>query len=438
MAALRAGTWQVVITPPVGVDLCGFAGRPGPSRGVHDDLYAKALYLSNEEGEIVLITADLIGLHADEVGAIREQVHRELGLPADAVMVTCSHTHSGPCTRCIRWLGDYDDAYLSVLVRKIASAAIMAASRAEPAVLGWAREEVCIHVNRRERTDRGVRIGHNPEGPTLPWVDVLAVDSASGHPLARWFCHAAHAVTLGGDNLLISADWPGYAQRAVEGAETGATALFAQGCCGDLNSHPRGTFEIAQRQGWIVAGAVLKAASLAEKTGGLLAIGHASRTVRLPLQEPPGLEEAERILADRRRAMEEAGEDTPYQMRKTLAGYVRWAENLVELARRGARGLTVPFEIHAMRIGDVAVVGLPGEVFAEYALNIANRSPAEQTVVCAYTNGNIGYVPTEAAFAEGGYEVDHAYYFYLPLMLSPLCERIILEEARKLLAALFG
>ncbi len=433
MARLKAGTAQIVITPPVGVDLCGFAGRPGPSEGVHDDLYAKALYLASDEGEIVMVTADLIGLSAQDVAAVRDIVHREAGLPPDAVMVSCSHTHSGPATRCIKYLGDWDQAYLDVLVRKIASVAVMAARRAQPAVVGWHREPACIHVNRRQRTKAGVRIGVKEGGVTLPWVDVLAVEQVGGRPLACWFTHAAHAVTLRADNLLISADWPGYAQRALEGACPGATALFAQGCCGNLNSHPQGSFEIAERQGWVVAGAALKGAALAEKTGDA-AIGYASGVVRLPLQDPPPLEEAEAILQDVLAQREAQQATAPYQMRKTLDGYVEWARQLVELARRGEK-LSIDFEIQALRIGDGLVVGLPGEVFAEYALAIANFYDGP-TAVVAYTNGNFGYVPTRAAFEEGGYEVQTAVRFYLPLMLAPQCEELILEAAKQLVGGL--
>jgi neutral ceramidase len=436
MSRLLAGVAQTVITPPVGVDLCGYAHRAGPSQGVHDDLFAKALYLSDGTTDLALVTADLIGLSADDVTAIRSLVQQEAGLSSEAVLVTCSHTHSGPATHCIKYLGDWDEAYLGVLVRTIAGVVVMAAKRTQPAVLGWQREAAQVHVNRRQRTPQGMTMGAEPTGVHLPWVDVLAVDTAEGRPLARWFCHAAHAVTLGSDNLLISADWPGYAQRALEGAEPGATALFAQGCCGNLNSHPRGTFEIAARQGWIIAGAVLKAAALAPKSSEVV-LEYATRTIQLPLQDPPSVSEAEQLVRDMQQQREQAPPETLYQLRKTYAGYVRWAQELLELAQRGVRELTVPFEVQAVRIGPAVIVGLPGEVFAEYALNIAASSPATPTVVTAYTNGNVGYVPTAQAFTEGGYEVDAAYRFYSPTMLRPECESLILQTAQQLIQVLF-
>ena len=434
MARLHAGAAQVIITPPVGIDLCGFAARPGPSQGVHDELLAKALYLSTEEGEVLLITADLIGLSADDVRVIRELVHREIGLPPDAVMVTCSHTHAGPATHCIRYLGDWDEAYLDVLTQKVASAAIMAARKAEPAAAGWGREPACIHANRRQKTTNGIRIGVNESGITLPWVDVLAVDTASGRPIARWFSHAAHAVTLGADNLLISADWPGYAQRSIEGACPGAIALFAQGCCGDLNPHPRGSFDIAERHGWVVAGAAIKASSLSERSSDV-ALQYSSTTVRLPLADLPAPEEAEKAVQAAMARREAEWETAGYQMRKTLDGYVEWAKQRAQMSRRGVRNLAIDFEIHAIRIGDHIIMGLPGEVLAGYARAIQERSTRPVTVL-GYTNGNFGYVPTAEAFAEGGYEVQGAVPFYLPSALTPQCEQIILDAAAGLISAL--
>jgi hypothetical protein len=436
MAQLVAGTAREIITPPVGVDQCGFGNRPGPSTGVHDDLMAKALYLGNGEGACVLITADLIGLNHDQAAGIRSKIAAETGIAADAVMITCSHTHSGPVTPCIRFLGTLDEEYMAATEAKLAGVGIAAAKAARPATLGWQRELVQIHVNRRQHTEQGVILGVNPRGTTLPWADVLAVDTAEGRPLARWFSHACHAVVLGGDNLLISADWPGYAQRTVEAAEPEATALYAQGCCGDLNPNPRGTFEIAERHGKAVAGAAIKGAAQAELNGdGML--GHAAVLLNLPLQDPPPVEEAERIAAETEAYYAEHEATAVYLEKKWYKGWVAWARGLVELAKQGATGMTTPYFVQALRIGSGAIVGLPGEVFSEYAINVGNASPATPTTVTAYTNGYIGYVPTEAAFDEGGYEVDVAFKIALPTMLKRDCERLVLGAAKELVSGLF-
>jgi len=436
MGQLLAGTARENITPPVGVDQCGFAARSGPSTGLHDDLLAKALYLGDGESGVVLITADIIGLNHAQATAIRTKVAAGAGVSADAVMITCSHTHSGPVTPCIRYLGDVDEDYMAATEGKLAAIGIAAARAARPATCGWRRESVRIHNNRRQRTPEGMAIGVNPRGTVAPWADVLAVDTAEGRPLARWFMHACHAVVLGGENLLLSGDWPGYAQRVLEAAEPEATALYAQGCCGDLNPKARGTFEIAERLGKEVAGAAIKGAAQAEKSADVT-LGHAGRMLDLPLQDPPSVAEAESIVAENEAYYAEHEAGALYFEREWYKGWVAWAQRLLELAKEGVTGMTTPYYVQALRIGDGVIVGLPGEVFAQYAISIGDASPATPTAVTAYTNGYVGYVPTEAAFAEGGYEVDVAYKIALPTMLKPDCERIILGAAEELVGGLF-
>lgn len=404
--------------------------------GIHDDLQAKALFLDSEDQRLLLITADLVGLSHEQVQRVAQRIAEATGVPPDAVMITCSHTHSGPATPAITVIGEVHQAYIRDLEHNLVAVAAEACTAARPAVLGWRREEVCIHVNRRQVTDQGVVIGQRPRGLTLPWVDVLAVDDAEGRPLARWFCHACHAVVLGPDNRLISADWPGYAQRVVEAAEPGSVALFAQGCCGDLNPYPRGSFAIAERHGKAVAGAVIKAAAEAEKTRDPV-LASSVELLQLPLQDPPPVEEAERIADEIEAGYRARETEMAYGEKQWYGGWVRWARELVELARRGVTHLTVPYLVQVFRIGDGAIVGLPGEVFAQYAANLNDRSPAIPTAVAAYTNGYCSYVPTEAAFAEGGYEVEQAFRGTLPTMLAPVCERLILESARRQIARLF-
>jgi hypothetical protein len=349
-------------------------------------------------------------------------------------MVGCSHTHSGPSTFCLPTLGVPDQSYLALLKRKLAGLAKMAQDQAEPCALGTEREPVSVGINRREWRDGQMILGRNEEGPTAAYVDVVAVDTMAGDPLARYFVHAAHAVTLGGDNLLISADWPGCAQAAVERIYGGrCVALFGQGCCGDINSDPRGTFEIAAAQGRIMAGAVLKAAEYATKEPELL-IGATGLELQLPCLDPPPVEAAEQQLAAAQADLE-AG-TTNYGLKLFHQGLVDWAGRILELSRAGATGLTTPFEVQVFRLGDFALTGLPGEVFVEYALHLDAKAPFAQTATMAYANGNIGYVPTASAYPDGGYEVDSAIRLYGDTMVAPAAEEMILQAGERLLKEL--
>lgn len=428
-AQLLAGAAKVVITPPVGIDLCGFGGRPGPSNSVHDDLCAGALYLQSDEAALI-ITCDLIGLDRETVREVRAGIEAQTGIPAGHVMIGCSHTHSGPATPCIASLGQVDPDYLAVLKRNLIGLGRMAFDGRQPCALGTLREPVSVGINRREvGRDGNMRIGRNERGTTAPWVDVVAVDTMDGQPLARYFVHAAHAVTLSG--LDISADWPGYAQRLVERIYgDGCVAMFGQGCCGNINSEPRGTFEIAEAQGRVMAGAVVKAAEYAAKEPEVT-IGCASEDLALPCFDPPSVAEA-RAQVEAIKQVAEGRPEHNHGLDMMDAGDLAWAERLLALAEAGATNPTRAYEVQAIRLNEFLLVGLPGEVFVEYALQIDAGAPYAETATMAYTNDNPGYVPTAAAYAEGGYEVTHAVRFYGDTMWRPESERMIVEAALRL------
>jgi len=433
-----AGAQSVVITPPVGVDLCGFGGRGGPSQGVHDELRAGALHLADGTNEALLITADLVGLHHEEVAQVRSGISDAIGIGPEAVMISCSHTHSGPATRCLNYLGRHDEAYLVELMRKLVGVGRAARQAAASAQVACARWPVSVGVNRRESRDGQIVLGVNEEGVTAPYVDVLYVDDLNGRPVARVFCHAAHAVTLGGDNLLISGDWPGQAQREVlrcYGDE--CVAMFMQGCCGNINSHPRGSFEVARAQGRTMAGAIAQADATAVRTshGGVRA---ASVPVQLPLMPAPSIQEAQKLHDGCVEQAREARQTGNYGTKLMFEGLVQWAAEIVHIAQSGPAQRYAPFEVQALRVGDMAFVGLPGEVFVEYALNIDAASPLDITAVAAYTNGNVGYIPTARAYAEGGYETDSAIRFYGTTMPQPDSEQLILVAAAEALDEING
>jgi hypothetical protein len=399
---------------------------------VHDDLTAKALALEAGQSAI-LMTADLIGLDDQSVAQVRERVERETGVPGANIMITCSHTHSGPATPCISHLGKWDAEYMDELRTRLAEVAIEAWRGRGPAKWAAARAPVQIGTNRRVARSGQIVMEPNDEGVTSKYADALRIDDDAGAPLAVWMCHAAHAVVMGGDNTLISADWPGYAQRAVEQDRPGAVALFAQGCCGDINCNWRNGWELAENLGLMLAEAVGGAIDATEPVAEAQ-VAVASETVALPLQDPPPVEDARATLAEAVRARDEGWEEANYGVRMMLDGIITWSEQVLALAERGATGLTIDYEVQAIRLGDLCIVGLPGEVFVEYGLNIDAAAPCRLTAVPAYTNGNPGYVPTAAAYPEGGYEVLSAIRWYGTTMLAPETEAIILAAAGRVLA----
>ena len=427
-----AGAAQIEITPPIGTDMGGYGGRAGPAEGVHDELLGAALYLGCEHG-VILVTADLVGITRETAMRVAAQVAEQTDVDESAVMITCSHTHSGPAMPCLPCLGRFDAAYLDTLERRLVEVAISAWARRVPARWACTRAPTSIAINRRGGRRDYARCGFSPEnGATAPYIDLMYVVDEQDAALAVWMCHAAHPVTLRHTNLLFSADWVGYARAALRRYLPDSEVLFAQGCAGNIISWPQGTFEIAQRQGESFAHAVM--AGLSPLVAGDVArVGFRQRDLHLPLSDPPPPEEAQAILDTCLQEREEKADEANRGVTSMLDGAVFWAEDLLVLALSGETGRTIDLAVQVIRIDDFAIVGLGGEMFVEYALSIDAASRFAITAVAGYTNGNIGYVPTAQAFAEGGYEVNTAIRYYGTTMLTPEAEAIILRAVQEML-----
>ena len=279
-------------------------------------------------------------------------------------------------------------------------------------------------------------LGVNPEGTIAPYVDVLRVDDAEGRMRAVLFSHAAHPVSLGGNSYVISADFPGYAMATVETIFEDTVAMFAQGCCGNINCRLKGTTCETKMLGQTLGGAVIKAAAALETGSVSGPIASAGEVVELPLQQPPPVEEAGKQFGQAEAALQGALETKHVGRIRTAKRIRDWAADMLALAEEGEKSRTRAFEIHVIRVGEVAFIGLPGEVFVEYQLWLDEQSPFERTFVFGYTNGVIGYVPTADAFPKGGYEVETAHKYYAgTLMLAPECEQVIHDGAMRVLAA---
>jgi neutral ceramidase len=434
---LRAGVASANITPPVGTWLCGFAGRPTPATGVHDELLAKALVLDDGKTTLAIVTSDLIGLGYDMVREIREMIHGQTGIPPEHVMLSASHTHSGPVTAPLHAMGVPDEAYLQVLKYKIAGAVCQAYESRRAARIGFGVGPAQVGINRRQRTDQGMQLGRNEEGVVDPHVYVVRVDFEAPWPQVVLFSHAAHPVTLGSSNLLVSADYPGVAQRVIEQVEPGATALFAQGCCGNINSDPvGGTFEDARRLG-AALGAAAVATAEQTATSDQARLRALARTLGLPTQPPPPAEEIEAQAARHRENLQRArAEGAPEGTLRMHQGLVDWSQWVAGLAAAGSRGMALPFEVQAFAFDGAAIVALSGEVFVEIALAIQEQSAFEPTIVLGYTNGCVGYVWPRKVWEEGGYEPAHSIMYYGTLPLEPGAGEMVVEAAVEALRSL--
>ncbi len=423
---LHFGAAAADVTPPVGIAMGGYWGRRSGATHIRDRLMAKALVCGQGATRVALVAVDLVGLDADVVRGIREKVACATGIEGTAIMICASHTHSGPLTFPFRGMGRIDGDYLAQVADSVVEVVVAAAADSQPGRLYYACPEVQIGVNRREPHLKGTRIGQNPAGPVVPYAHVLRFVAADGTG-ATLFNHACHPVVLGQDNLQISSDFAGAVARYIE-EQTGDKALFVNGACGDVNPRiANGSFADVERLGEELGRAVLEGRDAAVPLDAS-AISWAHERLDLPLRPPPSRWRAkvEQLKGHLRVRLARGSEVSKAQL--------EWAVAMCKWVQAGAdRARVQPFEIQALALGELVLLGMEGEIFARYQLDLeAVHGPA---VLCGFANGCIGYVPTADEYARGGYEIDQAYKVYPSVqMIAPASEVLIRQRAAALIA----
>ncbi len=431
---LLAGCASLDITPLVGIHMGGYWGRQSGAIGIRDPLMAKVLVLAQGEERVALAALDLVGLDAAVVRQIRAGLETRAGIPAAGAMICCSHTHAGPLSMSFRGMGDLDQRYLARVQEAVVAAAVRAAGQLQPVSLAYSRVPAHLGINRRQLREGRMVIGNNPEGPVADYAQVLKVGE-----VATLFSHACHPVILGNGNHQISAEFPGAAARLIE-AQTGRPALFVNGACGDINPRlAHGGFDKVDQAGEELAAAVLAGlGSAQELEDGRL--GWRSERMLLPLMDPPPRLQAEveklslQLKAEIGKIAAEGG--NVWAQRGPQAR-LEWAGAMLDLARRGVSGQVQPFEIQALQLGGALLLGMEGEIFVRYQLDLEPAAPLQPALLCGYANGCIGYVPTADEYARGGYEVDEAYKVYPSVqMIGPEAEGMIRAAAMRLMGDL--
>jgi neutral ceramidase len=419
MSRLQAGSAVTIITPPLGTQLSGsFEYREAET--VDDDLTVRALVLDNGATCLALIICDLIAIPATVVEAARSRIAVAQAIPPSQIMISCTHTHTGPATTGLL-AASPDPAYLEWLVSRIVDSVVIAGSRRIPARVAWGvadTQGVCF--NRRFRMRDGAVIFNppfddpdvlDPVGPVDPQLTALLVEDQHGTPVALWANLALHFV--GHDNFAaaVSADYYGDYARAVQSAlGDQCHGLLTNGASADINNRdldrvvdlPLGT-KRARLVGLAVAATAIQATMMQRRHD---ALPLAAKSIPFTVARRPithgDVALAQHILAG---AMDI---EAPAGGFSFVVGQPIPADKLPTYAREtlalAAMPAGIKTELQVMRIGDLALVGLPGEVFVQFGLAIKARSPFPRTTVVSLANDYIGYIPTHEAFRQGGYE----------------------------------
>ncbi len=447
---MRIGFASIDFTPAAGLPLMGNFRDDYAARGVHDPLLAKAMVFEDAQGgKAAVLALDICMLNRDNVALMRRVIGRECGVPPENVLVHATHTHGAPAP-CDKFLFGWDfepyqPATEAFLARAAGAVAMAEANLREGSLAVGYAEEDRVAFNRRLRRKDGVTQmnwdalapGFRPDeidapwGPTDPRVACMVVER-EGRPVAALVNFGLHPAILAGDNWLYSADFPGYLAESLRRTMGERfECLFLGGCCGNVNHvdyrdplQGRG-YAMAQRVGYML-GAAAHQAIAARTAVATEQVAVSRRYVSLPRIEISPAEQARcrQVLDDAR------GDAPPGQVDGLPEAF--FAKLRLEMAVRQHEPDHV--EVMALRLGDVALVGLPGEAFCELGMAVRIQSLAPHTLVAGLSNDAIGYLPTRSAFDQGGYEPTVGSTFYQPGAGERLADSAV-DQLRKLFAA---
>ena len=351
-------------------------------------------------------------LVVDDSPLMRRFIASQTDLLPENILIAATHTHSAPAAMRLGLLPKSDDAAVERFLTKAATAVVLANQQLQPSRLtfGTAQEKGLPFTRRLRCKDGKTHMnweGVDPEfvvetfGAVDPEILSLGVEQESGR-VATLVNFPLHPAILAGDNWLYSADFPGYMVESLTRLSgNGLIPIFFNGCCGNVNhvdyrdrTQGRG-FKMAQRVGYLIGVAAFEAQNRAVPVQGSR-ISLSRESVRLKRLK---------ISEDQRRWAEGVlvkAKEQPARGQVDGLPDEHYARMWSEMYRM--QGEDDFAEVCAVRIGDLGIVTLPGEMFCEFGLQIKKQSPAKHTLIIELANDALGYFPTREAFGQGGYE----------------------------------
>ena len=423
-ASLTAGAACVDITPPLGTMIPGLFHDRFAEK-IRDPLQARGFVVEAGGEGVAIVVCDLIGVKRPYLDRVKERIAETTGLAPERVVISCTHTHTGAATG--------EDGYTEFLIERIADVIRLAWEKREHALIGSGRaEEDRVVFNRRfHMRDGSVRTNPGtgnpdvvkPAGPVDPAIDVFCLHDTDQKPLGVLANYALHYVGVPDSERTVSADYFGAFSTLLQRLRGERfVAALSNGACGDINNHDviggvrpnNDRFQHSERvAGMVAAGALWAWNEIALASDA--AIGAAMQEVVLERKDAPS-------EADLQRVKEIEGKEKATMAERAFVRRItRRMEDVPD---------QVSTWVQALRVGDLGIAAVPGELMVELGLDIKARSPFEQTMVIELANDSVGYLPTRKSYDEGGYEPEAS-------LFQPGCGEQIADTAVGLLAKLF-
>lgn len=418
---LKFGMSRVDITPPQGLELAGYPHYPRNNTGCHDPLYAACMYLNNGECEVAMITLDLLFFSKKHVAVVRRLAEEKCGINPKNIMISCSHTHSGPWAAGRLDIESLEEGkeqpkeYVETLISKIVDIICDAKNNSFDGYFTYGTAicgaESGIGGNRRM-----------PGGPHDPLVSVLAIKDEND---VRGILvnYTLHPTFIHEWSNVCTADYPGYLKMQLEEMEPKALVGFSQGASGNQSSryYRQGeSYDEAERVGRALGKAAHTVLEKAVWTN-TPEIAVASDVLEMELRDFGTEEELIKRVAEDEKVYKELY--AKYGDSKNREEYYLWqnanlkllgSEDQLGYVRMRDRGIKLelvtdenPVEIQTIKLGGALVIGFQGELFVEYGLYLKAMAGFGTVIVNELTNGCMpGYMYTPESLITGGYETD--------------------------------
>jgi hypothetical protein len=399
---LRAAVVKVDVTPATPKNLLGYGARV--STGVHDKIYHKIIALDDGVTQFFLVSSDFCIMSPSEYDRVASVLDKQQNIKPVNFWWSLTHTHSAPEVGVPglpavfmgeRYKHDVDTAYRREVEEKLIQGIIEAKKNLQPAKLGvgWGFSQA--NINRRAVDVNGkASLGLNPDGPVDRRIGLIRIEKMDGSPLALIANYPIHGTVLGPQNLEISGDVTGVVSNYIE-EKTGVPVVFVNGAAGNLapiySVYPSpeaghlGQFRV------LLGDRILDANKKLTSTTDSIRLFTGSITVETPRK-----------------------------------ANLQWPDDMGTYSRTSKDGVNmVKLPIRFFRINDdVAIWSAPVELFCEISNEIRDRSPFPYTFYYGYTNGWLGYLPTESQWKYGGYEVETVSP-YTPAVQKDLTESVV-------------
>lgn len=366
---IRAGFSEIGITPDKAIIMQGYGNRDDPFKGIHDSIFAQAMYLTQGDEEVLLITSDLIGHSHHNVDMLKGMIQQESGIPKEKIFVTANHNHGGPVNGTYRpeeRMPEDVKEYVETLYGKLAKISAAAKKDIQPVKIGYEKGESRVNINRRAVYSEGeVWLGRNPDGACDRDLDIIKFTDTKGILKAVHVNYPCHGTCTGQDNYQLTGDWPGISANMMkEKLGRDVVVMVTAGASADINPiyGPNNNFRQVNAVAYGVASVAL-------------------------------------VLVDKC-ITTEFSELRSATVTETFPGKKSWESNLVQ---ESVPDDDVTINFSAIRMGNIVMAGISGELFTEIGMNVKKRSTGNTTIM-THCNGASGYICTDISFTEGGYE----------------------------------